>query len=348
MSTLGKILAVLNVLAAIAFVVFAALTFGRHQEWSFAVLQQKFQFNGLPVDENETEVASQFINDPQPKPLVNSLTPRMLQQLFAGAGTPVGTQLEEVKHRRETLLGEIQNAGNDAAQRERLKAVLLPLARTWGERDKLRSQIESDDPKVKLSTQDLIGGAFEGAFAEAVNGKTSDGKNLELAEWRRAIAHALFNTDKPGETQRTLVVVGLDYFAREVDDQALALQDMKPQVEQGIDAERTQFLAQHRNLIQQVLHIAERVADLDDTYRKQVILREQHAALVKKRTDDVADLKTRIAEAKKTLAEAMAVQSGLEKELFENQQTVAATEQKNRDLEGAIRTRELGQGGGSR
>jgi hypothetical protein len=343
MGTFGKVLAGLNVVVAIGFVCFAALAFGRHQEWSFAVLQQKFQFNGLPVDENETEAASQMIEDPKPKPIVNLLTDRMMQQLFSGVpGSQVKTQVEEVKQRRQNLLNEIQNAG--AATKEKLKATLLPLARTWGEREDLRTEID------KRPIDDLLGpdGPFEKAFAAALDGKTSEGKDLELGERRKAIAHLLLNTSTPSDVQRTLVIVGLEYFAAEADSQALALAGMMPRLTELIDSERTAFLLRHQSLVQQSVNLAERIADLDDSYRKQVIMREQHSALVKKRMEDVEELKMRIAEAKKALAEALTVQSGLEKELFENQQAVAATEQKNRELEGSIRARELGQGGGGR
>src|SRR5262245_44888888 len=67
MSLFGKILAVLNVLAAIAFVVLAAMDYQRRQDWSFAVLRHDIALRGLPVNEDE--------KDREGNLLVRELTP---------------------------------------------------------------------------------------------------------------------------------------------------------------------------------------------------------------------------------------------------------------------------------
>ena len=65
---------------------------------------------------------------------------------------------------------------------------LVPLARTWGQRDELQRKIESNVDAVLASDGD-----FEAAFKEALEGKTATEQELAFEERRQAIAHLLFN-----------------------------------------------------------------------------------------------------------------------------------------------------------
>ena len=56
MSLFGKLLAIFNVLAAIAFFSVAVLDYSQRQAWSFAVVRADTLILGLPFDENETTV----------------------------------------------------------------------------------------------------------------------------------------------------------------------------------------------------------------------------------------------------------------------------------------------------
>ena len=99
MSVFSKVLMVLNVLAAIAFLCVAGLDYGKRQAWTFAVLKQDFILNGLPVDDNEKDVEG--------RPVVNLVGKSMQKQLFTGLQEPVTTQVKEVERRQKTLRGEI-------------------------------------------------------------------------------------------------------------------------------------------------------------------------------------------------------------------------------------------------
>ena len=65
MSGFGKLLAVLNVLAAIAFVVFAGMDWGQRQRWAYAAYLHDVIVDGLPIDDKE-RMASMLQRPHQP------------------------------------------------------------------------------------------------------------------------------------------------------------------------------------------------------------------------------------------------------------------------------------------
>src|SRR5205823_5487821 len=95
MSTFGKALAIVNVLAAAAFIWLAIADYGKRQSMAFQVQQADFVLKGLPVDETE--------KTPEGDVQVELIGNRMAQQLFSGAGQPVKTQAAEVKKRQADL-----------------------------------------------------------------------------------------------------------------------------------------------------------------------------------------------------------------------------------------------------
>src|SRR5262249_6796367 len=55
MSLLGKILAIFNVLAAVAFFYVASIDWAKHEAWADAALQHDLVIQGLPVDDQERD-----------------------------------------------------------------------------------------------------------------------------------------------------------------------------------------------------------------------------------------------------------------------------------------------------
>jgi hypothetical protein len=154
----------------------------------------------------------------------------------------------------------------------------------------------------------------------------------------------LFNllTEKREDWRRVAVIVGLEAYAREVDAQAAAYRDMIPQLQNLIADEQSTFEISHRALIQHIIALADRVRELEDTYQKQVALREQHKTAVTKRQQDVQELKTQIDAGKKVAAKELGVQTDLEKQLFDADRAVQKATARNQELEREIKTRELG------
>jgi hypothetical protein len=315
MSTLGKVLAILNSLAALAFIGLAAMSWGQRQAWSYAVFRHDLLVRGLPVDVDE--------KDADGYALANNLGADTLNKIFQSAGgQPVKTQVEEVRRRQEQLRGEIE-AADEKTQRQKLLEILLPLARTHGERDALRAA-KVDELKTK----------FDDAFKPALEG-------TEAAEPRRqAIAHLLFNLSPDQEHPRVRTIVGLAAYARAADDQALALADMALAAEADIVKERTTFALNHKPLLQRVTVLAERVAEarqiLDD-YKTQVV---KHQELINARRKDIDDLKAAIADAQAKTTAALAEQGRLEQAYFAAQRAVQDAVDENLQLEKQLRTRE--------
>src|SRR5439155_16650851 len=95
MSLLGKILALINVLAAVGFIYLAASDYGKRKQWSYAVFRHELAIDGLPLDDQQKDVDD--------VPIVKNLKEPTLAQMFQGAGAPVSTQTDEVAHVQQAL-----------------------------------------------------------------------------------------------------------------------------------------------------------------------------------------------------------------------------------------------------
>jgi hypothetical protein len=334
MTTLNKVLAVLNVLAAIGFLCLAGLDYGKRHAWMFAVRQQDFIINGLPVDEAEM--------DAEGTPVVAAVGPQMQKQLFAGVPEqPVKTLKEEVERRHRALLKEIEDAPNPEAKKQIMEAAIIPLARTWGERDELRRRIRN--PKVAVDTLLASDGPVETAFKDALDAKTIAEEQVGPDARRLAITHLLFNlSDKPDDHRRTLAVVGLQAYIHEVDSQATALRNMAPEIQHALETDLTAFEVEHKDLIRQVEDLAERVRELNLKFETQKALAQNLQTRVAARKGDVQSALAEIEEAKKATDVAMNGQSRLENALFQARAAISAAGEKNQQLLQQIRTKELG------
>src|SRR5437660_1241166 len=101
MSLLGKILAVVNILAAIGFIYMAASDYGKRQQWSYAVYRHDLAIDGLPLDEKEMDVDG--------VPRVKNVNQATQTDMFQGMGTPVTTQLKEVEGVQNALRARIDD-----------------------------------------------------------------------------------------------------------------------------------------------------------------------------------------------------------------------------------------------
>src|SRR5688572_5749809 len=93
MSLFGKVVAVLNVLAAGAFLYLLASTLQRRQAWSYAVWRYELNVDGLPVDRDEPDAANEPRHENIPDAVVEEMT----------GSADVRTQ-EEVLQRRKAEL----------------------------------------------------------------------------------------------------------------------------------------------------------------------------------------------------------------------------------------------------
>ena len=130
MSLFGKILAVLNVLVAIAFLVLAGMDYSKRHSWSYAHFRHQVAIHGLPVaDSDETwRLPGRTIS--------NDLSKRTLDELFTNAGGDAPkTQVEAVEQIKIQILRGAADKADDQAKKNYFSGYLVPLAKTGEERE---------------------------------------------------------------------------------------------------------------------------------------------------------------------------------------------------------------------
>jgi hypothetical protein len=332
MGIFGKILATLNLLLAAGFIWLVSMDYGRRNAWDFQIRQEDFLIQGLPVDDTQQDAEGQR--------LVDLMGTQMSQQLFTGVqGGQVKSQVAEVKQRHDALVSEISGAA-EADKKKRLQEILIPLARSAVERANLRQRILNAKDADLGADGPFLGNdsLFDNAYKDA------QGTSTALDHRRGLIAHFLFAVSTtPADYQRTLAVVGLDSYAREVEAQAATLRAMVPQFESLMASDRSAFVAAHQALIREIVTWTERLRRLQDDLTRQETQREQYKTLVAQRERDKDGLEKEIKAAQKSLAGDLKEQGRLEEELVAALKMIAATSAANQRLEQEIKNRELGQ-----
>jgi hypothetical protein len=302
MSIAGKILAVFNVLAALAaFIYFLPTAWGTRQSWAYAYYRHELILDGLPLDKDE--------KDTEGHALVDKMSDTTRRQLFQSAGTPVSTQMEEI----ERVRNELRNA--DPA---RLTEISANMARTGPEREEAKA---NEDPLTAI-------------FQEVDKAKDPAGQ-------RAAIARVLFNAyDDQQKEKRLPVIIGLREFALEVNLEADAVVAMTARVRRGMQRDLASFEASYPQLIKDIQVIAEKIEDTKKQLEVQEQLSKSHNSLVMKRTSDVAEIKKSIFEAKQATRRAMEALANEQKLLHQAEAEVGKRAKENEDLEKEIRRKE--------
>jgi hypothetical protein len=156
MSLLGKLLAVLNILGAVALVGLAAMDYAKRKSWAFRVFEYELRVDGLPVTADKRNAKEQSVAE-----LIGE---QMQKELFAGGlGDPVTTQKAEVEKVHGALQGRVDAAGND--RRRQLYAfarILLPLADGFLEHERLRAYLTHlGDATTEKLKKDRLEPAFD-------------------------------------------------------------------------------------------------------------------------------------------------------------------------------------------
>jgi hypothetical protein len=319
MSIAGKVLAVFNVLAALAaFIYFLPTAWGTRQSWAYAYYRHELVLDGLPLDKEE--------KDTEGRALVDKMSDTTRRQLFQTAGTPVDTQTAEIDRIRGTM--------------EEAKAleVLKNMARTGAERDEVFAFEQGEKSNLDKAERDRLQEKFRDpkalVFEEVDKAKDPSSK-------RAAIARVLFNAYTDEEKEKRLpVVIGLREFAREVNLEADAVVAMTARVRRGMARDLTSFEASYPQLIKDIQVIAEKIEDAKKQLEVQEGLSKSHNTLVMKRTSDVAEIKKSIYEAKQATQRAMTALANEQKLLFQAEAEVGKRAKENEDMEKEIRRKE--------
>jgi len=304
MSIAGKILAVFNVLAALAaFIYFLPTAWGTRQSWAYAFYRHDLVLDGLPLDKDEKDTEGYL--------LVDKMSDTTRKQVFQNAGTPVNTQMDEIDKVRNDL---------QQAQPARLAEILANMARSGPERDDVKAKPPEDPIK---------------AIFEEVD------KAKDPASKRAAIARVLFNVyDDQQKEKRLPVIIGLKEFAREVNQEADAVLGMTARVRRAMQRDLASFEASYPKLIKDIQIIAEKIEDTKKQLEVQEQLSKSHNSLVMKRTQDVSEIKKSIFDAKLAARRALETNTNEQKLLHQAEAEVGKRAKENEDLEKEIRRKE--------
>ena len=353
MSSLGKILAVLNVLAAIGFLAVAGLDWGKKQVWADAFQQRELLLNGLPVDAND--------KDKEGRPRADDLRKSVVNELFQKAGgNPVRTQDDEVKKVKDRVQAQVDSPNGKKA--DKLIDVLWYLATTEDERQRLldlrTAPIRDTDVLQSQLNQafDWVNQAPQGAtFRDSF--KKTEPAQLPPDDKRHRIASLLFRLtpylakeENPApkdllESQaynRYIAVVGFAAAARAVDERAQALRRFYDDTAAAIDRDRDAFVQEQRTLLAQLEDIRGRVEDQKRHLRDENGLLAKEKAVVADRKQILTRLDNELAAAREETKNQLAVQEKMEKQLFQSRKNFRNAFDKNEELERQIRGLEKG------
>lgn len=363
MSIFGKLLAILNVLAAIGFIALAVYDYQARRQWVYAAFLHERVIYGVPV--NDTEL------DKDGNRLVDDMTPKTVQTLL-GAGGSVKTQEAEVNDVKNKLQNKINDSsvavkyidGSDLGQaalvapHQKLAYVLLPLADSVQDREDLRNTMfnvsaagQPLDDQEKAKQAEALQARFDQAFTQAISGHAG-GQKINLEERKQAIAHLLFcvrdrfeeppaagQTANPWEAPsftRLKGVVGLTALIHEIDSQYALLSKEALDLASHRQRDLDHFVDSQRKLIGQAKTLAEQRREQANVLAQQEAERDKQLRLVKARQAEVEDLTKQLQDSREYTAGRLKIQTELEAVLYKTIQDLRNLQQKNLDLEKRI------------
>ena len=367
MSPFGKVLAILNAVAAIAFIVLAGMAYGKRQAWTHAVYRHDLVIDGIPLDDEDSNDLGDLRTD--------AFSVEMRNQVFTPVGgQPQLTQMREVDRVKGVVQGNISSSQNRWAA---LARYLTPFASSASKREGL-AKIEKADANqlaaLPLPTLEAALGAdierelkdanaetkrtaivsrldamFDQLFGDLLRSRDKEDK-------RQAIATLLFNLStvlardanpasdmlESQEYRRFVTVVGLETAARTVETQAVALQGIAQVVASGTDSDRIDFVAAQRRRLLDLLTLAKELEGMQLLNGREEERASKLQGVVDVRKGEMTEMKNKIAQAKAATQKAMEEQAATEKTLFEEQRKVRDAHKKNQELEREIRGLEKG------
>jgi hypothetical protein len=323
MSVLGKVLAILNVIAAFVFMLIAAFDWGQRQSWAYAVYRADLALDGLPLDENELDLKGQK--------RINRLTDKTYTSVMGepdAAKEPKDkTQLAYVDTIRKALMAEINQAPNDEAKREKLISILAPTAKTLPEREALIDKINKESVPVLTGDQSPLANAFEAVTKNPP-------QELVPEQRRQAVAHLLLAVARtPADRQKVAAVVGQREYAGAVTRQAAALRAMIEEMTATLDRDKARYVNDYQQRIAhlEALERELKLRQADLASHKDFLAK--HETLLKARLGDVHSLHEELEAARKQTAQALQSLAQEQRELFDAQHRVGKYVEANEALE---------------
>lgn len=333
MSLFGKILAVLNVLAAIAFFSIGAMDYSHRTQWSYSHFRHQLALHGMPVDKNDDAWRLDG------RSIKTDLTENTLKDIYQTVGNdPSLTQVEELSKLQAAIQNEINQAPDIDAKRAVLARYLIPIQKTGEDRERIRAQLAAAKNETEITALwNTLVATFDDAKKE--NGDTK----RDLLTRRQIIADLLYNIRPDNQWHaRVQTVVGLDQYSQAADRQADRLSKMSQRMRDAIADERTQFVNNYLVLIPELEILSKELKRYDERLTEQKGLLNRYTAMKNARSAEVAELNQKIQDATRIVAAETASLHSLEARLFAVQKQLAAAQADNQKLEREIRANEAG------
>jgi hypothetical protein len=343
MSILGKILLVLNVLAAVGFFLMAGMAWGKRHAWAEAVLEHQLRLDGLPLDDQE--------KDREDNPRVKDLREEVLKKLYAQTGAPSKTQVEETRRVKEALLKRIDDpavkpsdATLPATAPGKLAEVLMHLTRSMKERDGYRRMAADDAKASDMRTK------LEGLFEEPTNASKTPEERRAAAAHLLCCSANLLRHDEEGTPklvdskayERAMVTTGIKACAAELDSETAVLNHFAEDVRAGMARDREAYLEAARTLIAQIEDLAVKCETQKGVLKVQNELVDKQRILAEARQAELASMTKALAAAREATAEQLKIQAAMEDQLFKDRKEQRDNLEANLKLERQLRTLEKG------
>lgn len=347
MSTFGKVVAVLNLLAAGAFLYLMASTLQRRQAWSYAIWRYDRATEGLPVDREEPDDKGKPRHENMPELVVKENT----------GDENVRTQEEVLEKRKAEVLARVEDQSIKGSKVEKLIDCLLPLARTARERGELLEERQA--PKLGYAKLLERFDAYFQAAKSMPNAQprdreakkqyiallllnlmdvlpTEDEKTQQAEELKKKPEERADPTSTPAY-RKVLNTVGLKNMAHALSDQALHFLALDYQTTADREQQRIQFAQQHEELIDLLIR---RQHELDDRIKlledKKVHAadQEQRAQAKKAHVDKVQG---QLKEAQDRTAAELAKAAQMQDQIYQVRVRLRDANRVNQELERKIR-----------
>jgi len=361
-STLGRVLIILNLLAAGAFIYVGLMDRKIREDAAFRVFLHEFAIAGLPledgkavVDADHVAIDFQYSNSQA----IDQLNRRSFSQLFipvrggqeldeAAGKEPITSLLAEVK-RTQNRVNEVLDSIEAVPVRiDKLYAYLINQAKTFEERERIRAM--RTNPKAYDLLRDELTRRFDTAQSPLSTDADLDADGNKLthrtrSERREEIGHLLYHLSSEKEWRdRVLVVLGQQTYVSVLTSQAANLELMATRIRTLISDDASKFEPRYQELAQKALFLALDVRARVVALKSQQQLAADHLALQESREAEVDAIRMELGKARQITKDGLADQAKLEARLFQVQQEIGAALDELVALEINVRKREVGSG----
>lgn len=247
MSTLSKVLAVLNLLALFAYSFLGFSVYSARNDWQYRVFRADLAQNGLPLNNEDVDSFGM--------PIAERISDETLGSIFSAiGGKPTGpTLLDEAKSVRQKLEAKINEAGD--AKGRVLAEFLIPLTSDMVDRkDILDAIAKPSDPQLIEKLEKRVKNYISAATDGSAMLETGNSTRLSPMAQREAIARLMWaaqnlDSESAGGINRLIAMVGPAAAINTVVDSTRNVEELSRQVEKSRSDEQANFLSRHASLV---------------------------------------------------------------------------------------------------